>query len=52
MNWCIQGKCTTTSLTFHDAYGTGLSYDPSAKWFSIEDTSKPTWTQSLYVNYL
>ena len=46
---CIQNQCTTTSVYFHDAYGTGLLYNQNTLVYSVVNSSKAVWTESRCV---
>ena len=49
---CIQNQCTTTSVYFHDAYGTGLLYNQNTLVYSVVNSSKAVWTESRCVVWL
>ncbi|KAI9008995.1 hypothetical protein CLU79DRAFT_495930 [Phycomyces nitens] len=44
--YCIKRQCVSTMTAYHDAYGTGLTYDESTGKVSVTDPTKGTWTES------
>lgn len=44
--YCIKQQCVSTITTYHEAYGTGLSYDESTGLVHVVDPSKGTFTES------
>ncbi|KAI9484451.1 Nicastrin-domain-containing protein [Zychaea mexicana] len=46
--YCVRQQCVQTFTNYHDAYGTGLSYDEATGEILVVDPTKPTWTESTW----
>ncbi|OAD77687.1 hypothetical protein PHYBLDRAFT_164583 [Phycomyces blakesleeanus NRRL 1555(-)] len=46
--YCIRKQCVSTMTAYHDAYGTGLTYNESTGKVSVTDPTKGTWTESTW----
>jgi hypothetical protein len=44
---CINGSCIQSMTRFHDAVGTGLSFDYELNAWKVVNISLPSWTNSL-----
>lgn len=45
---CIAGVCRASLTRYHQAYGTGLSFNPSSGLFEVVDGTLGTWTESRW----
>ncbi|KAI8897691.1 Nicastrin-domain-containing protein [Globomyces pollinis-pini] len=43
---CVAQICVNSMTRYHDAYGTGLSFNYAKLQWEVQDSSKGTWTES------